>query len=424
MTKTIQEINNEIVTLLADVESALQEDEYDEAISALDKVLALKKEKEATGVDLADAYYDLASAHLSATKSCDKSEEKAHLVNGISFVELAKRHYSTTQDNANDLNHCHVLLLKLKQRLETLNKPKSAVSNVEYQSNSAKTQYRQFLLSGTLFKSIKIVDNELHLEINSPWNTKKGFAGVRKMLTEIRRDRPAFRERLAWTTSDRIDFVKLIILDKKLETPENYLKFIQEQGVTQKNHRYLNRISQGNIIAKVIKKAETVTLELASSLSKEDVFSLNVALYNKYIKSAEFQKYFGTPKKNRDYPTMALKEPAKALSEEDIKALICRLCANDKREIQDSDVSIDSQATSNSIKSTSDRDDETSSLMADDQMELANIVDWPNPSYLPSYLQLSGSKEAAQPDKILVEPAFIDDNLTEESLKDWLKLIN
>lgn len=415
MTKTVQEINNEIVTLLADVESALQEDEYDEAISLLDKVLALKKEKKAADTDLADAYYDLASAHLGAAKSCHKSEEKAHLDEGTSFVELAKGHYSTTQDNANDLNHCNVLLLELTQRLETLNKPKSAVSNVNTQSNSIKTQYRQFLIQGNLFKSIMIKGDQLTLEINSPWNTKKGFAGIRKMFSEISRDRPAFRERLAWKTSGRIDLVKLIILDKKLETAEDYLKFIQEQGVTPKNRRYLNRISQGSIITKVIKKAETVTLELDSSLSKEDVFSINVALYNKYIKSAEFQKYFETPKKNRDYPTMVLHEPAKSMSEKEIKALICRLCAKDQVELQDSEESIESQATSNSIKS--------SSLIADDPMELTNIFDCPNPSYLPSYQQWSGSTKAGQPDKNLVEPAYFDDNLTDESLKDWLKLI-
>ncbi len=410
MTKTVQELNNEIVSLLADVEIALEVNAFHEAISLLNTVLILKKEKKASGIDLADAYYDLASVHLSAAKACHQSEEKAHLEEGISNIDLAIKQYPTINDHANDIKQCHDLLAELTQKLETLNS-----------QNSAKTQYRQFLLKGTLFKSVKIKGDELHLEINSPWNTKKGFAGIRKMLSEINRDRPAFRKRLQWRKSNQFDLVKFLILDKERETPEIYLKFIQEQGVIIKNKKFLNRIPEGNIIVKVIKNADSVILELDSSLSKEDIFSFNVALYNKHFTSEEFQRYFGSPKKNRLYPTMTLMEPAKAMAEKDIKALICRLCAKAKNDNRDNDETMESEEELDNSKLTSEVPKESSVFIADDPMELQNIFQELNSNYVPFYQERKDSMEV-QTFK-LGRSDQNQDETAEESLSDWLKLL-
>lgn len=312
-----QNQNKETILLLARVESALERDSFDEAITALHQILAIKNQNQANKKDLADVYYDLATTYLSASASSNQRKEKDYLNLGKKFVSLAINCYPSTLKYAADLKECNKVFKEISQRLKRTNK----------KTDSTRAHYRESLTNGTLFISSYIEGDVLNLRLNPRFRNHKSYLGIQKMLRGMQRIRPEFRGRFemrGWD-KDKENF-RLKIIAKEKHTAQNYLQFIQEQAKTSRSKRYLNMVAEGRVIVRVTKIADSVTLVLDPDLSSEDIYGINVALYNKYNSSDEFKRYFGSPKKNQSHPSMTLMEPGKALSAKEIKLLICRLC--------------------------------------------------------------------------------------------------
>jgi hypothetical protein len=416
MPKVLTKQNNDIQALLTSVKIALEKKEFDEVISALQKILAIKQKNKVTGSELADLNFDLAFANFKAAKSSKRYKVKSYLTAGIFFAKSAIEHYADSEEHADDRNECHALLSDLSERFKKFDKRKDSVRRVVKRSHLSKIHYRKLLIEGSLVTSSKIEDEILYLTLHGNWNNEENYRGIYKMFMEIQRNRPVFRSRLQVIGWDQDhENYRFQILDKEKVSSESYLTFIQEQAITSRATRYLDLVANGNIIVKVIKDAYCVTLELAPNFTAEEIYNINVALYNKYIKSKEFQSYFGRPCKNQKHPTMAMKEPAKGMSDNDIKSLICRLCSKDhqskpKKVKAKKQVATDNSSSSKTLSTVSQGEDST---------DFENPFERQNPSYLPSFEAFNDSIENQCHLRQLIPFPLPD--VTENEIDDWAK---
>lgn len=394
-----QNQNNETVLLLARVESALARDSFDEAITALHQILAIKNQNQANKRDLADVYYDLATTYLSASASSNKRKENDYLNLGKKFISLAINCYPSTLAYAEDLKECNKVFNEISHRLKRTHK----------KTDSTRSHYRESLVNGTLFISSYIEGDILNLRLNPNFRNKKSYLGIHKMLREMQRVRPEFRGRFemkGWD-KDKENF-RLKIIAKEKHTAQNYLQFIQEQATTSRSKRHLDIVAEGKVIVSVSKKSDSVTLVLDPGLSSEDIYSINVALYNKYNSSDEFKRYFGSPKKNQSHPSMTLMEPGKALSAKEIKLLICRLCTKRKRSPKNSG-SIEEMR--NALTSA-----DSNQIVLDDALEM------PVFSFHPAFDAFTQTTNV-QPWMQTVQSPSNNVDIVEADVNDWLRMI-
>ncbi|MBS0287670.1 MAG: hypothetical protein JSR17_10260 [Proteobacteria bacterium] len=109
--------SNKIESLLENAEKALDENNFEQAILSLQEVVKLKKSNGVIGAQLADAYYDLASAHHELSYASE-TEEKKHLQKALKYVNKALSGYYTTPDDClDDIKECNKLIVLIEKNL-------------------------------------------------------------------------------------------------------------------------------------------------------------------------------------------------------------------------------------------------------------------------------------------------------------------
>lgn len=311
-------------------EKALDENSFDEAIELLNTIVSLREEAKVKNRDLADAYYDLAIAYLSASKAYADSKKQDYLHKALSFNLLAKEIYLRTKSTA-DYQVCEELHSDLLQRLGINEISETTPIQKAAASTFTRIRYRDLLVQGKLVASCYVEESSLILKINEPWNSNKGFKAIRKMFGEIYRERPELRKKLG-RASVKGQKVEMSILDEIQQQPSEYLQFIREQAVTSTKKRYLQSFDEK--VQGVIKENGYVKLQLDPRLSSEEIYCLNVALYNRYLTSEKFKYFFNSPKKTHDTPRLTLREPALHLDEQEIKAILSEICSTKKKKVK------------------------------------------------------------------------------------------